>query len=160
MTTDPFFGRNPVVKALQRQRSQAEQTAENTARTAWSWGSFDTTGSGEIVLATPQAFTCTFIYEPDIAHGFSIDPSTPPKAGRFPRVSAGVSGWVKNSQGFFTGAYVFFAIDTSGPDVDPGPSTTGGVNSLNDPPPSYLLHHTFTFSGVALKDLPSWATEE
>lgn len=137
MTQDPFIGVNPIVGALESHRAKLEQVWENTARQAWSYASLTTTGVGEIQHPTVVRFDCTFIEQPKVAHGFSLDGDTLVD-GSFPTVSAGVWKWWQDKRGFYLGAYVFFVV-------------TGVA--------SYAIQHDFTFSGIAIKDLPEYLME-
>ena len=130
--TQPNFGANPLVEAMEGHRAHREQIRENSSRQAWSWGSVSTHGYGAIQHATVVPFNCTFIDMPKIATGFSMDGDTLID-GAFPTVTAGVWKWQQDYREFYVGAYVFFVI-------------TGDAG--------YDLIHDFTFSGIALKDLP------
>lgn len=136
--TSPLASINPIVTAMEHARGRQEQTRENSARQAWSYAELTTHGVGEVQHATVVPFDCTFIQRPRVTSGWSIDGDTLVD-GFFPTVSAGVWKWQTDSRGFYLGAYVCFVI--------------GGD-------PGYDLLHDFTFSGIALKDLPSHLADE
>lgn len=132
-----IFAVNPLVSSIEARRNRIEQVRENSARHAWSYCQLNSHGIGEIQLATVVNFDCTFIEEPRIATGFQVDGDLLID-GSFPTVTAGVWKWARDAREFYTGAYVFFVV--SG---DPG----------------YDLQHDFTFSGIAIKDLPEHLME-
>jgi hypothetical protein len=154
--TQPFVGRNPIVAALQRQRGQVEAIRENTSRQAWSYAHLLTYGAGQFTTPEPQMFGCTFIKQPDVAVGLVVISAQPdpgpinnlytgavmmsfpglPGSVVYPQVTAGVASWITNDRGYFIGAHLFAVIE----DVFSG-------SGLLD------LDHSFTFSGVAIKDL-------
>lgn len=133
MAHDPFLQHNPLVASLEQHRGRIEQTRENTARQAWAYGTVTTNGSGSSQLTTVLPFNVTFIERPMVSTGYSTTADL--AVDDFPLVTAGVWRWWQDSRGFYLGAYVFFYIES-------------GV--------SYGLIHDFTFSGVALKDLPDY----
>ena len=166
MTEDSLaLARAQVQLAQEQQRRFRLDTAENSARYASSFVTFTTTGWGEFQSPDPQLFTTTFIKPPSISHSFYID-GDDLVDGRFPRVSAGVHRWVQNERGFYTGAYLVFVVETMGIQeqrtyVLPT-AVDGNVGVVNVPVPAvadpdYKLVHTFTFTGIAMKDLPSSA---
>lgn len=137
MAYDPFVVVNPIVSNLEQHRGRIEQVRENTARQAYSFAALNTHGQGEILYPTIVPFNCTFIELPKVSTGFSMDGDLLIR-GLYPVVSAGVWKWQQDRRGFYLGAYVFFTI--SGDD-------------------GYDLTHNFTFSGIALKDLPEYLLE-
>lgn len=143
-----------VFGSLENRRGQLECTRENSARLARSYGTHVTTGWGEIVAPDPIFFDCTFLNSPAVTSGVVVTSSTggndndadgPLVAGRFPRVTAGVWRWVTDVNDNYTGAYVFFVVETAGFQFTAGtlPST---------PEPGYHLTHHLLFEGIAYKD--------
>jgi hypothetical protein len=130
---------------MEARRGQVEAQRENTARLAKSFARWVTTGRGEIQVDSVFFFTCTFIAPPLFTSGFEIDESTPLKDGRFPRVNAGVWQWKQDTRGFYTGAWVYFTVDSLGP----------GQDYLRDDP-LYKINHHLCFEGIALKDIPAY----
>lgn len=133
-----MFSVNPLVEALEAHRGRLEQVRENSARQAQSFATLTTHGSGETQHATVVPFDCTFIEEPFVAYGFSLDGDTLVD-GFFPTSSGGVWKWQQDRRGFYLGAWVFFVVN--------GSST-------------YDLQHSFTFSGIAIKDLPDYLMDD
>jgi len=162
MPVDPGF------HALEQRRGMLEATRENSARYASAYVSFSTTGWGEFLAPDVQYFTTTFVKRPSVAHAISIDGDTLVD-GRFPRVTAGVHKWLTNEQGFYTGAWLFFVVETVGLQsqglyVMPTDSD-GLIGTVNmpvpiPPDPDYTIIHDFTFTGVAMKAIPAHLLED
>jgi hypothetical protein len=157
----------PGFQALEQRRSQIHRDAENQARYASSFVSYKTTGWGEFVSADAQYFTTTFIRRPSISHCLSLD-GDDLIPGRFPRVTAGVHKWVQDVDGFYIGAWLFFTIETMGmqfQDTYVLPTSADakvGVVSVDVPTPAdpnYEILHDFTFTGIAMKAIPSYLLE-
>lgn len=136
MTTP--FGVNPFVDVGEAHRGRVEQTRENSARQAWSYASLATHGIGEVQHLTVVPFDCTFIELPKVSSGFYIDGDLLID-GQFPTVTAGIWKWQQDRRGYYVGAYVFFVL--------------GGDANMD-------LVHDFTFSGVAIKDLPDYLMDD
>jgi hypothetical protein len=155
----------PGFQASEQRRGQLLHTAENSARYASSFITFSTSGWGEFQSPNAQYFDTTFIRVPSISHSFYIDGDTLVD-GRFPRVTAGVHRWVQNERGHYTGAYLFFVVETVGlqfqsiyvlPTAADGNVALVAAKVPVPPDPDYDLVHSFTFTGVAIKSLPSRA---
>lgn len=129
---------------LERRRQLLGQIAENSSRLAFSFARYDTTGWGEMRCATAIEFDCVFRERPFVSSSSEIDESTL-VAGQFPRVTSGVCAWIRNSKGFYTGAWVYVV-------VDPGDKTAQTI-------PNYVMSHHFIFAGIAIKDLPDYALD-
>ena len=158
----------PGWEALEQRRGLLQQTSENSARYASSFVSFNTTGWGEFISPDCQYFTTTFIDRPSVAHCLSIDGDDLVE-GRFPRVTAGVHKWLQDERGHYTGAWLFFVIETMGlqfqeiyvmPTPADGEVGTVHMPSAIPPDPGYHMIHDFTFTGIAMKSLPSHSLVE
>lgn len=161
--------REPGFEALEARRGQLDAIRENTSRLAVSQCSFHTHGWGEFKIPAATYFTSTFIDRPFISTGMSIrgDALIPT---RYPRVTAGVYRWVQDVKGFYTGAWVFFVIDTLGVTNQSVVDGTSGLTTVvpafpSVPPlaandPGYDLIHDFSFIGIAIKALPSHLLEQ
>lgn len=134
MARDPFFGPNPVVQAMEQRRGYIEQLRQNTSRLAQSYNSVTTQGGGGLRLPEVIVFNCTFVEQPVVAHGFVVE--TPLAEDDFPAVSAGVYDFQTDSRGYFIGAWVYVKV------------------VVQDDYPR--IHHDFTFTGIAMKDLPEY----
>jgi hypothetical protein len=128
-----------------RREGEGRQHLENTARLAEAYGFFETTGWGEFAVEACHKFGLTFVEEPVVAYGYSIDEDELIEL-RYPRSFGFVYRWKQDTRGYYVGAWVAFVVDTLSPALIAGVPTED---------PMYNLHHTFTFSGVALKDLPT-----
>lgn len=145
-----------VFFAQEMHRSRVAQTKENTARAARSYAFYTTTGTGEIQVPDVFRFNCTFVKEPGFLNGVSLEEET--VAGddapdlvltHYPRVTAGVYRWQRNVKGFYTGAWLFFVVDSTAP-----------YSTLLTSEPKYVLKHTIAFEGLALKDLPDYLLDD
>lgn len=163
----PMPGTRPGFEALQQQRAQVYRDAENAARYASSFVSFKTHGWGEFLSPEAQYFTTTFVKRPSVAHSFSLDGDELVE-GRFPRVTAGVHKWLQDEQGFYTGAWLFFVIETMGLEfqrtliLPQSESDSVGVATVPYPvvpDPMYDIEHDFTFTGIAMKAIPAHLLE-
>lgn len=132
MSYDPFIGNNPVVNAMEQRRGYIEQLRQNTSRLAQSYNTVATNGNGMLRLATVVAFNCTFVEKPMVSYGFVLD--TDLTEDDYPASSGGVFKWQLDRRGFYLGAYVYVV-----------------VTCLADYPG---ITHNFTFTGIAMKDLP------
>jgi len=131
---------------LDRRRGQVEITAENSARLAHVYGSATTTGQGTCVVDKRIAFGTAFIELPHVAHASVVDledmtdlldMDDPP----LPHVTGFVTEWDQDDRDFYVGAWVaakvsYDALDAVAVTVMP------------------VITHHFTFSGIAIKDIP------
>lgn len=130
--------------------------------------SFNTHGWGEFKMPTAAYFTATFTTRPTISCGTSIEGDALVET-RFPRVTSGVHRWIRDISGFYTGAWVFFVVDTASPyltvnemrtvEVDAPVEVDWSEDGLPTPvieDPGYDLIHDLTFMGIAIKALPSY----
>lgn len=155
----------PGFQAMEQRRRFQLDTSENSARYASSFVTFNTTGWGEFQSPDCQYFDTTFIRPPSISHSFFVD-GDDLIDGRFPRITAGVYRWALNERGFYIGAWLVFVVETMGMQFQKTyvlpTAVDGNVGVVNvkvpaDPDPGYKIVHTFTFTGVAMKSLPSAA---
>lgn len=160
---------NPGFEAMEQRRHQLMTNAENSARYASSFITYKTTGWGEFLCDEAEYFTTTFVKQPSVSHSFSMDGDTLIE-GRYPRVTAGVHKWLQDSDGFYTGAWLFFVVETvgvQGRDTYVLPTAAdGSVVGLVTAPvpipadPNYEIIHSFTFTGVAMKAMPAHILED
>lgn len=125
------------------------QVAENSARGAWAWGTAHSKGWGEILIEDPIEFGITFVQEPVVAYGFALDDEDQLVDGRFPRCNGGVVRWMRNAQDFYIGAWAFVTVSTADPLLAAQSLDVPTDFALN---PNYDITHSFTFSGLAIKD--------
>jgi len=141
---------------IERHRGWINQNAENTGRLAQAYAVFETTGWGETAFEDCFDFRLTFVEVPVVAYGSRlISASALPDDNedeklvdtRFPRCSGMVYEYRQNSQGFYVGAWCLATVDTRSPYI---------TTTITDDP-NYTIEHWFTFTGIALKDLPAEA---
>lgn len=133
MAIDPFLGNNPIMDALEHRRGYIEQLRQNTSRLAQSYNFVETVGAGMIRLPTVVRFHCTFIEKPVVAYGYTVESDL--ITGDFPSAVGGVYSWQIDARGFYLGCYVFAVVTAN-----------------SDP----TIQHDFTFTGIAMKDLPDY----
>lgn len=126
------------------------QTAENSARGAFAWGTAHSKGWGEVEIEDAIDFGVTFVTQPIVAYGFALDNDDQMVDGRLPRCSGGVSRWIKDGNDFYVGCHVFVTVAT----VDP----IMAAQSLDIPTdfgtdPGYDITHSWLFTAVAIKDI-------
>lgn len=126
------------------------QVGDNQARIAFAWGDAKSTGWGEYEIEDPIMFGISFVYRPTVAHGWYLSNENALTDGRFPRAGGGVTRWVQDHQDFYVGAYVLVTVATADPLL--------AAQSTNVPQefkknPKYKITHTFTFTGLAIKDI-------
>lgn len=138
MTFDPWTG-------IRDNQARDRQVSENSARLAQAFGFFTTQGWGEFTFDKCYSFGLTFLEEPAIAYGYAIDGDALVDL-RFPRSWGFVYRWRTDSRGYYTGAWVGIVVDTR---------SAADIAGVPTDEPNYSLDHTFTFTGVALKDLPT-----
>lgn len=102
---------------LERRRVELGRTAENSARSARLLLVYRTKGNGELRIDSPLDFGLWYVEQPVITTGVSL------KSGRlhatqYPNACAGVWRWTKNAKGLYTGAKLFFVVDSGGRDYD------------------------------------------
>ena len=142
---------NEVLTPLEQRRAHIEQTRENSARLARAYATHRTTGWGEILVDTPVQFGCTFLKPPAVTSGMVLISSqtgneAEPVTNRFPRVNAGVWKWQQDVHDYYTGAYLFFVVETVGFQM------TGGYFPYTSSDPGYVIDHHLLFEGVSYKD--------
>lgn len=130
--------------AIQHHLGEKDQHRENSSRLAISNGFITATGSGEHQESAVIRFGCVFVERPAVAYGWSIDGDLL-EENQFPRVSAGVYGWDRDQKGRYLGAFVMVTVDIP----------TGLVEDL-----SYDIDIDFTFSGIAIKDIPDYLLDD
>lgn len=123
-------------------RSRVEQSAENSARLAWSVARVTSTGWGEFVMPAVVEFEVTFLEQPVVSYGYALNNDVL-VATRYPRSCGFVERWQTNAKGFYTGCWIGLVVETR----------TTNIDTLAAEP-NYTLDHHFTFTGVAYKDLP------
>lgn len=138
-----------IVEELDDRRHLSDQVQENSARLAQAFATFDTTGQGSKEFDERCTFGVTFIEKPIVAYCSELDMDVLAdmqnvEAGEMPILpitSGFVTEWDTDERGFYTGCWV--AVRVYFPYED-----------LIDITMRVEFTHNFTFSAVALKDVP------
>lgn len=141
-----------------------DQIAQNAARTAWAWGQASSHGFGEFLIEDPIIFGLTFVYPPNVSHGFALVDDDQLVDGRYPRAGGGVASWIQDSNDHYVGAHVFVTVGTA----DPIMAAQGALLEAKDghfdgetapafdrfrEDPGYDVTHNFMFVGLSFKDV-------
>lgn len=121
--------------------SWLDQIAENSARQAFSWESYESTGLGVCEFEDAIDFGLTFIEKPFISYGYNVENAD--ELDELPRSTGGVYKWKQDGRGFYIGAHVFVVVDLFSDSVAPTPM-------FAEVP---VVTHHFTFTAVAIKDI-------
>jgi hypothetical protein len=89
-----------------------------------------------------------FIDKPYVAYSFDVDDTTDVVDSRYPRACGFIYRWQIDSRGFYTGAYMAVTVDDQ----------SSFITAVGDSP-NYLLHHHFSFSGIAMKSVPDYLAQ-
>ena len=116
-------------------QSRHLQNQENASRYARFECDFVTTGALNQQYPDAVMFDCSFAQKPRIYTGMYVDSASLQSLTTFPAVTVGVSRWISDPNGIYTGAYVFFRVDTTLADLE--------------------IQHSFMFTGIAMKYLPA-----
>ncbi len=137
-----------IVDELEERQRYKDRVSENSARVAVAWATFDTVGQGSVYFDEKIDFDVTFIEQPMVAYGGTIDADELSNmqaldagdAGILPVCCGFVTDWDTDTRGYYTGAWV--AVRVYFPD---GVAIDAEVE----------MTHNFTFTAVALKDVPT-----
>jgi len=99
--------------ASEGRRAAIAQQEENSTRSAMSALTYTTTGTGQIILDQPLMFNATFIEEPALSTGKHLEKLDDPRVWQYPVADAGIWRWERDSNGYYTGAYVYFTIQVN-----------------------------------------------
>lgn len=114
-----------------------QQTRENSARQAFAWGTFESTGWGEYAYEDVLDFGLVFLSQPIVSYSFSVDGEG---LDYLPLCAGGVYKWQRDERGFYLGAHVYVHVTL--PDI-----------TLIDPETPPLVTHHFLFTTIAIKDI-------
>lgn len=140
---------NPFA-SLDQNRQRLEQIRENSARQAISFVRVRSKGVGDQLLNSPVEFDTPFFHEPAVTSGFHLE-VRPPAEYTLPRVSCGVYRWVRTPRGFYTGAFVYFAVDLERRDE---------TAVIADDVANVAIVHHLQFTGISYKPLGGQASAE
>lgn len=134
---------------LERRRAADARHHENRARLAHAWARFETEGVGSAQFEDEIEFGLTFLDRPYVSTGASVDLDALAETLALdeedleiplPTVSAYVVEWSRDERGFYTGCWCAAVVTLPGATLPEGGQL--------------IIEHNFTFSGVALKDVP------
>lgn len=131
---------------LEARRADLERTKENSARLAHAYGRFTSTGQGSITFPRRLAFGLTFTEEPFMSACSMADPDDiedllDRRDAPFPIITPFVAEWDRDDRGFWVG--VWCGVRVWWPPSDLVPASAKPE-----------ITHSFTFSGIAMKDVP------
>lgn len=127
----------------EKRRGFIDATRENTGRHAVAYGSFTTTGWGELSNPDPLIFGVPFSVMPAVSYSYMIEEEDMVDT-RWPRCWGGVCGWEMNEHDLYIGASAFVIVET----------TSFEQASVVTTPFESTIRHFFTFNGTALKFVP------
>lgn len=138
-----------IIDELDARRQFSDQVKENSARLAQAFATFDTNGQGSIEFEKRCKFGVTFIEKPMVAYAAELDMDVLAdmqnvSAGEMPTLplaSGFVTEWDTDERGYYTGCWC--AVRVYFPYED-----------LIDITLKVELTHNFSFSAIALKDIP------
>lgn len=147
-----------LLRELDARREVAERHRENSARLAMAYATFTSRGQGSLQFEKRVDFGVTFIEQPMVAYGSVVDLDALADITEtedsddviLPLTSGFVVAWDQDDRDFFTGCWcavrVHFPLDLAG-EFAVGPELLPEIK------------HHFTFSAVALKDIPTDNTD-
>jgi hypothetical protein len=135
---------------------EANRHAENAARLAQVYATFDSKGQGSIEHDQAIVFELTFIERPTVAYGtycdmnalddlLALDPEVS-EVTPLPVCTGYVTEWDQDERGFYLGCWIGARVYYPESDLVP----------IEAQP---AIQHHFTFSGVAMKDVPPDVTD-
>jgi hypothetical protein len=163
-----------LIRELRDRTDEVTRTRENSARPAFSYARYRTTGQGSVVFGRRVDFGLTYIEEPYMSYGSMVDENelaekldmdsgggedTP-----MPVCSGSVIEWDVDTRGFYVGAWVavrvYFPKEITFVDDSEGVNPKAAYSSIPQGVPEVPVDlgvevvHMFTFSAIALKDVP------
>lgn len=135
---------------LNKRLADQQRHHENRARLAHAYSRFTTEGVGTVEFEDCIDFGLTFVERPFIAVGHQIDmehvrdlfDAGSDEDVYLPQVTGYVIDWDMTDRDHYVGCWV--AVSVSVP-----------IETVDGSYPMVKIHHDFTWSGIALKDIPS-----
>lgn len=139
------------ISPVNQRLADAARHAENKGRLAFASHRVSTRGQGTVEFEDVVSFGLTFVERPFISTGFQIDmDDTRDSIGAgvadnifLPQVTAYVTDWDKTERDHFVGCWVAVCVTYPPRDVSDYSAES-----------QVTVHHDFTFSAIALKDVP------
>lgn len=134
---------------VDRRAAEQDRNRENSARLAKAFAKFHSTGQGSIEFEDHVDFGLTFIEEPYVTYGSTIDldglgellDTEPGETPPLPLASGMVTEWDQDDRDFYVGCWTAVRITFQPADAV-------------DPALEVEMEHHFTFTAVAIKDVP------
>jgi hypothetical protein len=136
----PAGGNTQAAQLNELRRAQIAAVAENSARLAFAYGDYNTTGLGQFAFNEQVSFDLAFIERPFMSYGYVYDFDDNDSVVLYPRATGFVWDWHVNTKGLYVGASVGVCVDTP---------------AVVNPAPSFALEHHFSFAGLAMKVIPA-----
>lgn len=142
-----------VQRAHDVDRQHREAQAENAARRATSFVTFETTGVGSIIIAQALRFDTTFLEKPSLSTGVELLRLPDRTIYELPHVTTGVMRWLMDEREYYIGAYVWARVWCD-------PVLNEATGDVKDPErvrveaPKPKVRHHLVFAGEAYKKLP------
>jgi hypothetical protein len=141
---DFFEGRLQTGNELDRRAAERE----NQARPAVVWIDVESNGVGRKQHDTIFTFHVPFLDEPRMTQGSAVLANPKPAEWYPPEGTAGVTAWVRDSSGLYTGAKLWTRVQTE------------PIGAAFLVPPGMRVQHWLRFEGVVVKDLGQSALNE
>ncbi len=127
----------PPYEELRNAQARRADVLENSARIARAYATYTVNGVGDdIILDKPFDFGLTFFDRPKFKFGPVFnDEESKVTFDAVPQCTACVHGWVQDDNGYWTGAYVGFAV------------------SLGYYDATYVMDFDLEWTGLAFKDV-------
>lgn len=135
---------------LNQRLAEQRRHRENRGRLAFAYSRFHTEGVGTVEFEDCIDFGLTFVERPFVSVGHQIDPEhvrdlfgvDSDGDVYLPQVTGYVTDWDMTDREHYIGCWV--AVSVSVP-----------IETVEESYPMVKIHHDFTWSGIALKDIPS-----
>lgn len=134
-----------VEHSLTDATSRRETIKDNAGRHAVAEMYVDSTGSGQHRILKPLRFPLTFREEPHLVTGSATIRNPDVKNWHDPIGQVGIYAWLRDDDANYIGASIWTRVDIH-------PIAAGNPGP---PPAKVRTRHFMTFSGFAIKDLPT-----
>lgn len=139
------------IDAFNARLAELQRNHENKGRLAFAYSRFTTEGSGTVEFEECIDFGLTFVERPFVSVGHQIDVEAarelfgvdPDGDVLLPQVTGYVTDWDTTDRDHYVGCWVAISVTSS----------VGGVEAY----PMVKIQHDFTWSGTAIKDVPTGA---
>lgn len=134
-----------VERTITDDDSRRDTIKDNAGRQAFAECYVDTVGSGQQRINKALRFPITFRQEPHLVTGCATIRNPDPAVWHDPIGAVGIWAWLRDLNGNYLGAKVWTRVDIF-PVVSDNTTT---------PPQNTKTRHYLTFTGFAIKDLPT-----